>query len=148
MRFANQRESVYFPKVSAGSFFESHRFLEKCMHLSSYRAILILNLILAAFIILFVSGFASAAEKQTLTGTVSDSMCNTQHMGGTPADCTRNCVGHGAKYTLIVGDKIYALNTTDKALLAVLDKEAGRNVTVTGSVNGVGVDVNSVVPAK
>lgn len=116
------------------------------MHLGSTRAIV--NLISIAFIILFVSGFASASEKQTLTGTVSDSMCNTQHMGGTPAECTRTCVGHGAKYTLIVGEKAYALNTTDKALLAVLDKEAGKNVTVTGSVNGVGVEVSSVVPAK
>jgi len=116
------------------------------MHLGSTRVIL--NLTFVALIILFVSSFASAAEKQALTGTVSDAMCNTQHMGGTPAECTRNCVGHGAKYTLIVGDKVYALNTTDKTLLGVLDKEAGRNVTVTGSVNGVGVDVSSVVPAK
>ncbi|HTZ82480.1 MAG TPA: hypothetical protein VMB66_04780 [Candidatus Acidoferrales bacterium] len=116
------------------------------MHLGSKRTIL--NLTVTALILLFASGFVSAADKQTLTGTVSDSMCNTQHMGGTPAECTRNCVGHGAKYTLIVGDKIYALNTTDKALLAVLDKEAGNNVTVTGSVNGVGVEVSSVVPAK
>ncbi len=116
------------------------------MHLGSNRAIL--HLTLAALLLLFVSGFGAASEKQTLTGTVSDSMCNTQHMGGTPADCTRNCVGHGAKYTLIVGDKVYALNTTDKSLLAVLDNQAGKNVTVTGSVNGVGVDVSSVVAAK
>ncbi|HEV2469582.1 MAG TPA: hypothetical protein VGS78_10330 [Candidatus Sulfotelmatobacter sp.] len=116
------------------------------MHLGSTRAVV--NLTLIALIFLFLSGSASAAEKQTLTGTVSDSMCNTQHMGGTPAECTRTCVGHGAKYTLIVGEKVYALNTTDKTLLAVLDKEAGKNVTVTGSVNGVGVDVSSVAPAK
>lgn len=116
------------------------------MRLGSTRAIA--NLTFIALISLFVSGLAFAAEKQTLTGTVSDSMCNTQHMGGTPAECTRSCIGHGAKYTLIVGDKVYSLNTSDKTLLAVLDKEAGRNVTVTGSVNGVGVDVSSVVPAK
>lgn len=116
------------------------------MYLCRSRAIL--NLILVPLVLLFVSGFAAAAEKQTLTGMVSDSMCNTQHMDGTPAECTRSCVGHGAKYTLIVGDKVYALNTTDKALREVLDKEAGKNVTVTGSVNGVGVDVSSVAPAK
>lgn len=146
MHLANHRESVYFPKVSAGFSSEPYPFPEKYMHLGSKRTIL--NLTVTALILLFASGFVSAADKQTLTGTVSDSMCNTQHMGGTPAECTRNCVGHGAKYTLIVGDKIYALNTTDKALLAVLDKEAGNNVTVTGSVNGVGVEVSSVVPAK
>ena len=116
------------------------------MFVGSTRAVV--NLTLIAFVSLFVSGLSFAAEKRTLTGTVSDSMCNTQHMGGTPAECTRTCVGHGAKYTLIVGEKVYALNTTDKTWLGVLNKEAGKNVTVTGSVNGVGVDVSSVVPAK
>lgn len=146
MHLENQRESVYFPKVTTGSFAESYRFGGKCMYLCRNRAVL--NLALIPLVLLFVSGFAAAAEKQTLTGMVSDSMCNTQHMGGTPAECTRSCVGHGAKYTLIVGDKVYALNTTDKALRGVLDQEAGKNVTVTGSVNGVGVDVSSVTPAK
>jgi hypothetical protein len=90
----------------------------------------------------------SAAEKQTLTGTVSDSMCGRQHMDGTPAECTRACVGHGAKYTLVVGDKMYSLNATDSGLLKTLNQEAGNNVTVTGTVNGVGIDVSSVIPAK
>jgi hypothetical protein len=105
-------------------------------------------LVLAIFAVLFPSGLAAAADKQTLTGVVSDAMCGTQHMQGTPADCTRACVGHGAKYTLVVGDKIYSLNTTDKALLAVLSQQAGKNATVSGTVNGVGVEVSSVAPAK
>lgn len=103
---------------------------------------------LAIFGILAASGAAVAADKQTLTGEVSDAMCGTQHMQSPAAQCTRTCVGHGAKYTLLVGDKVYSLNTDDKSLIAVLNKEAGSKVTVTGTVNGVGVDVSSVVPAK
>jgi hypothetical protein len=49
---------------------------------------------------------------------------------------------------LVVGDKVYALNTTDKIVLAVLDQQAGKNATVTGVVNGVGVEVSSAVAAK
>jgi hypothetical protein len=89
-----------------------------------------------------------AADKESLTGLVSDSMCGTQHMEPDAVKCTRACVQHGAKYTLVVGEKIYALNTTDKALLDTLNQQAGSKVTVTGAVNGVGVDVNSVTPAK
>jgi hypothetical protein len=116
------------------------------MRLCSFRA-----LFFALFPVLtacFFSGPASAAERQTLTGIVSDSMCATQHMEPDAASCTRTCVSHGAKYNLVVGEKVYALNTTDKSLLNTLNQEAGSKVTVTGTVNGVGVDVSSVSPAK
>ena len=75
-------------------------------------------------------------------------MCGQQHMEADAAKCTRACVGHGAKYTLVVGDKLYSLNTTDKALLNKLDQQAGSKATVTGAVNGIAVDVSSVTPAK
>ena len=115
------------------------------MVMGGKRAIFIVGFALAG--ILFVSSLAGAADKQTLTGAVSDSMCGAQHMAGSPTACTRTCVGHGAKYMLVVGDKVYALNTADKAVLAVLDQQAGKNATVTGTVNGVGVDVSSAVAA-
>jgi hypothetical protein len=102
---------------------------------------------LAAVVFLSTVAFAGS-DKKTLTGTVSDSMCGTQHMTGSASECTRTCVGHGAKYLLVVGDKTYSLNTTDKALLAVLDQQAGKNVTVTGTVNGVGIDVSTAAAAK
>jgi hypothetical protein len=94
------------------------------------------------------SGFSAASDKQTLTGMVSDSMCGTQHMESDPVKCTRACIGHGAKYTLVVGDKVYSLNSDDKGVLTTLDQESGKKVTVTGVVNGVGVDVSSVAAAK
>jgi len=97
----------------------------------------------------FLGGTAAmAASKQTLTGEVGDAMCGIKHMEGAPAECTRTCVAHGSKYALVVGDKIYVLNTSDKALLAVLDQQAGKKATVTGSVDGMNVDVSTVVAAK
>jgi len=93
-------------------------------------------------------GLAAAGDKQSLTGVVSDSMCGAQHMEADAAKCTKACVGHGAKYVLVVKDKLYSLNTDDKALLASLSEQAGKSAIVTGTVNGVAVDVSSVSPAK
>jgi hypothetical protein len=112
------------------------------------RSILIVALLSSAVLLLFSP--AMAAGKQTLTGEVGDAMCGVKHMEGegTPAQCTRTCVAHGSKYALVVGDKIYVLNTTDKEALAVLDQQAGKKATVTGNVDGTNVEVSKVVAAK
>ena len=89
---------------------------------------------------------AAAGRKQTFTGEVGDAMCGKKHMEGegTPAECTRTCVNHGSKYALVVGEKIYILDTTDKAALAILDKQAGKNASVTGVLEGDVIQVSSV----
>jgi hypothetical protein len=88
---------------------------------------------------------ALAAGNQTFTGEVGDSMCGRKHMEDTPAaECTRACVAHGSKYALIVGDKVYTLDTSDKAALATLDKQAGKTATVTGALDGDTITVKSV----
>ena|SRR5579863_3194797 len=104
-----------------------------------FSTVLILILSAAAF-----SNLNAAAKKQTFTGEVGDAMCGKQHMEGTPAECTRSCVSKGSKYALVVGEKVYILNTTDKAALATLDQQAGKNATVTGTLNGDTIDVSSV----
>ena len=60
-----------------------------------------------------------AADKpQTFTGKVSDAMCGAEHMmAGDAAACVRACVNKGSKYALVVGDKVYALDTSDKTAL-------------------------------
>src|SRR4051794_25971122 len=88
---------------------------------------------LTVFVVLGISVSAEAADKQTLTGEVSDAMCGAAHMQGAPAECTHACVSRGSKYALVVGDKVYALNVTDKAALATLSQQAGKNATVTGT---------------
>jgi hypothetical protein len=105
-------------------------------------------LIFAALV--FLNLPALAAGKQTFTGEVGDAMCGRKHMEDEPAaECTRTCVSHGSKYALIVqdktGDKIYTLDTSDKATLATLDQQAGKQATVTGTLDGDTITVSSVM---
>lgn len=80
-----------------------------------------------------------------MTGEVSDAMCGAKHeMGGKAADCTHACVKHGSKYALVVGDKVYTLETSDKATLDKLSDLAGAKATITGEVDGTSVAVKSV----
>jgi hypothetical protein len=104
--------------------------------------------VFALFIACIFSLSAFAAGK-AFTGTVSDSMCGAQHMmAGDNASCTRTCVSKGSKYALVVGDKVYTLETTDKGALAILDKQAGSKVTVTGTANNDVIAVSSVKAAQ
>ena len=83
-------------------------------------------------------------KNQTLTGQVSDAMCGAKHQMGDAAGCTRACVKHGSKYALVVGDKVYTLETSDKATLDKLNELAGASAKVTGDVDGDKVAVKSV----
>lgn len=94
---------------------------------------------------LSVTQLFAADGSQTLTGKVSDAMCGAKHaMAGKDADCTRACVSKGSQYALVVGDKVYTLKTSDKAALDQLNKLAGANAKVTGTVKGDNVEVTSV----
>jgi hypothetical protein len=95
------------------------------------------------------ASLAFAAKGATFTGTVSDAMCGAKHeMPGDDAACTRACVDKGSKYALVVGDKVYVLETADKAALATLNKQAGGKATVSGTLQGDTIDVSSVAAAK
>ncbi len=111
-----------------------------------------LGVSLAAFMlgVVVMAAPAPAADKaQTFTGVVSDAMCGAQHMmDGTAADCTRACVSKGSKYALVVGDKVYTLDTSDKAALAELDKLAGAQAKVSGTATGDTIAVKSVMAGK
>jgi hypothetical protein len=87
------------------------------------------------------------AKASTFTGTVSDAMCGAKHQGD-PAQCTRACVSKGSKYALVVGDKVYTLDTSDKSALATLDKQAGAKVTVTGTEKDNTITVSKVAAAQ
>jgi hypothetical protein len=104
-----------------------------------------ITLVLCVFLV--PSSFA--AKTQSFTGTVSDAMCGKKHMmEGDPAACLRACVQKGSKYALVVGDKVYTLDTQDKAALATLDKLANQKATVKGQANGDEIEVSSVSAAK
>lgn len=100
--------------------------------------------LLGSLLMIGVAGFSQSG--QTLTGTVSDTMCGAKHMmtNVTPAQCTRECVKQGSDYGLVSGSKVYTLKGDSKQI----DKYAGQTVTVTGDVSGTTVTVRSIAPAK
>ena len=107
------------------------------------------NLFLAALALTLLVPSSFAAKEQSYTGIVSDAMCGKKHMmEGDPAACLRACVQKGSKYALVVGDKVYTLDTDDKATLATLDKLANEKATVKGEANGDEITVKSVSAAK
>jgi hypothetical protein len=91
---------------------------------------------------------AAASKTQTFTGEVSDSMCGAKHMMENKADCTRACISKGSSYALVVGDKVYKLNTSDKAALDQLNTLAGEQAKVSGTADGDTIEVSKVTPAK
>jgi hypothetical protein len=94
---------------------------------------------------LTLSSALASNKPQTLTGKVSDAMCGANHMmSGEASECTRVCIRKGSKYALIVGDKVYTLQTSDKTALDQLDKLADQQAKVTGEVDGDSITVNSV----
>ena len=105
----------------------------------------LITIILSGLLTLGGSGVL-AQSSQTLTGTVSDSMCGAQHMmkDATPAKCTRECVKSGSDYALVSGGKVYTL----KGNSAQLDKFAGQSVKVTGKVSGSTMTVDSISAGK
>ena len=71
---------------------------------------------LVAALAISTTAALGAGKSQTFTGEVSDSMCGAKHMmQGKPGECARACVGKGSSYALVVGDKVYSLQTQDKA---------------------------------
>lgn len=90
-----------------------------------------------------------AAKAESFTGTISDAMCGAKHMmAGDDAACLRACVQKGSKYALVVGDKVYTLETKDKATLEQLEKLGAGKATVKGEANGETIAVSSVTAAK
>jgi hypothetical protein len=65
--------------------------------------------------------------------------------GASDAACTRSCIQQGSKYALVVGDNVYTLQGGDPA---TLDKLAGQNASVTGTLKQKTITVASVAPGK
>jgi hypothetical protein len=105
---------------------------------------LILNL-------LAIAALAAAPGKQTFTGTITDSMCDSadhsrMKMGSTDAECTLACIdAHGATYVLYDGKEVYTLSDQQKP-----EKFAGQKVTVIGTLDAKTktIKVDSITAAK
>jgi hypothetical protein len=101
-----------------------------------------------AMVAMLSAGVASA-QTMTLKGIVSDQMCGAHHMmaGASAQKCTRECVGMGSPYALVVGDKVYTLQANPE-LKKELYALAGAAAVVKGSVSGMTMQVATVAPGK
>jgi hypothetical protein len=98
-----------------------------------------------------VAALAAPPAKQTFTGVITDSMCETgdhshMRMGPTDAECTVACINeHGASYVLYDGKAVYTLSDQRAP-----EKFAGKRVTVTGMVDAKTktIQVATIVLAK
>jgi hypothetical protein len=89
---------------------------------------------------------SSTSRQQNFEGVITDTHCGAKHsaaMGKTAADCTRACVHGGERFSLVNGDKIYAL----EGEAAALKRVAGQRVTIAGSLQGNIISVTSVTAA-
>jgi hypothetical protein len=104
-------------------------------------------LTLALAVGLIPVGLHALQADTTYTGKVTDEMCGAKHTmmsGGSDADCVRMCTAGGSAYALVVGTRVYTLSTTDKAVLATLNKHAGERVAVKGTLKGTTITVHTV----
>jgi hypothetical protein len=91
--------------------------------------------------------FAAAASAETLSGTVSDSMCGAKHEAASAADaaCVKKCVKGGASAVLISDGKVYQIAMDSQAKVMPL---LGKKVTVDGKLDGDTIEVASAKAAK
>ena len=86
--------------------------------------------------LLFAVSLSAAANTQTFTGVVTDSMCapgdhTGMRMGPTDAECTVACIqAHGATYVLTSGKDVFQLNDQRAP-----EKFAGQRVRVVGTLD-------------
>jgi hypothetical protein len=92
---------------------------------------------------------AAAEEPNTVTpqpiflGVISDDQCGARHdkdSGKSPTECTLACVRNGAKYSLVNGDKRYALEGNADEL----SRWASQRVTIAGTRSGDTIKVTAV----
>ena len=102
---------------------------------------------LAVFVVagawLLGTSLGRAAQDQTLEGVVSNTHCGLRHntASADAKGCISACIKNGAKYALVVKDKVYTLAGQE----AEAEKLAGLNAKVTGQVDGTTIHVSSIV---
>lgn len=84
---------------------------------------------------------------RTFAGMITDANCGARHSknsGKSPAECVQACVRNGSKYTLVDGDKVYALQGSESDL----EKLAGQRAMVQGILDGSTIKVRAVSPPQ
>lgn len=105
--------------------------------------------LLLGIVLVFLVSTLFVVYADTWKGSISDKMCGADHHGEDAAKCTLSCVKqHGSAYVFVVAkDKIYDIeNAKDANISAELEKHAGHNVEVTGTLSkdGKSVKIDSI----
>jgi hypothetical protein len=95
----------------------------------------------AVAVLVFMVAVASAADKATVNGYVSDSMCGAKGANASHAACMTKCMGKGATAVIVTdGDsKVVNVDNPD-----ALKGHEGHHVSVTGTMTGDSIHVDSV----
>jgi hypothetical protein len=85
------------------------------------------------------------SDLSSFSGVITDSYCGARHQRHsnlTPEDCARACIRNGATYVLVNGHRRYKLSGNAESL----NKLLGTRATVTGTLQGETISVNSATP--
>jgi len=86
---------------------------------------------------------AESGKVQTFSGVLTDAHCGARHPSKShlsAGDCVRMCLKQGYAWALVDGERIYTL----KGDSPVLDRLAGERVSVSGTLEGNTIHVQSV----
>jgi len=92
--------------------------------------------------VLLLSLFAVSALADEFTGWISDSKCGAKGASAEHKDCAMRCVKGGAVPVFVMDGKVLKIDDTSK-----VERHIGQKVTVTGSVDGDTIKVESVKAA-
>ena len=100
----------------------------------------VLLVILASAVLLLWVGLASAADKTTVDGWVSDSMCAAKGAKAGHEECAKKCLAKGAHMVVVTDkdSKILMVDNPDS-----LKGHEGHHVAVTGEISGDSIHVDS-----
>ena len=85
------------------------------------------------------------SDLTSFSGLITDSYCGARHQRHsnlTPEDCARACIRNGATYVLVNGHHRYTLTGNEESL----NKLLGTRATVTGTLQGETISVDSAGP--
>jgi hypothetical protein len=106
-----------------------------------------LTAVLALAFVLSAPAVAGAGhdhgKEATMTGWISDANCGAKNANAEGAGCAKSCIKGGSAAVLVVGEKVYTIKGDGKKYM----DHAGKEVKVTGTVDGDTIAIKSIEPA-
>lgn len=103
------------------------------------------KLIFASIMAASLCSFGAWAD--TMTGYISESHCGAAHSSPTAANtaCVKKCLGGGSDPVLVSDGKVIKIDAASKDQAVA---HAGENVTISGTMNGDALKIDSIEKAK